>query len=149
MQCVEMRCVERGPVIKRGQTSGFPRLVAGRPDWDYNTRRMVSRRILGRPMFQLDLSLNQTPKDQESSDMAIRGSPSSFGKWKCLRKCGGGKPGWYLACRWNFFCQHFYAGSIFLWSLFPRTCCWLLHSTCATTLPPLFHFLRSPVENGK
>ena len=82
--------------------------------------------------------------------MAILGSPSSFGRWKCLRKCGGGKPGWYLACRWNFFCQHFYAGSIFLWSLFPRTCCsWLLHSTCATTSPPLFHFLRSPVENGK
>ena len=25
----------------------------------------------------------------------------------------------------------------------------MLHSTCATTSPPLFHFLRSPVEAGK
>ena len=30
--------------------------------------------------------------------MAIHGYASSFGNWKCLRKCGGGKPGWYLAC---------------------------------------------------
>ena len=68
----QMRCVERGPVIKLGQlASGFPRLVARRPDWDYDTRRMVRSRILGRPMFWLHLSRNQP---LESSEMVILGS---------------------------------------------------------------------------
>ena len=68
----QMRCVERGPVIKLGQlASGFPRLVAGRPDWDYDTRRMVRSRILGRPMFWLHLSRNQP---LESSEMVTLGS---------------------------------------------------------------------------
>ena len=50
----------------------------------------------------------------------------------------------YLACpSWNFFCQHFFAGSIFL--LFPAPGVALLPVAHHLDHSP-FHFLRSPVE---
>ena len=50
----------------------------------------------------------------------------------------------YLACpSWNFFCQHFFAGSIFL--LFPAPGAALLPVAHHLDHSP-FHFLRSPVE---
>ena len=106
------------------------------------------------------MGLRHKADGQKEDSRAGSGSGSiesaSQGTGKCLslgflicqlevaEKVCWGKPGRYLACPWNFFCQHFYARSIFLWNLFPSTwCCLLQRSTCAR---PLFHFLRSPVE---
>ena len=49
----QMRCVERGSVIRALPQPGFPPLLGRRPDWDYETRRMVSNRILGPAMFRI------------------------------------------------------------------------------------------------
>ena len=43
---------------------GFPRLLGRAPDWDYDTRRMVRRRILGRT--HVPARLNQPLKEQEN-----------------------------------------------------------------------------------
>ena len=58
-----MRCVERGSVIRALPQPGFPTLLGRRPDWDYETRRMVSNRILGP-------GLNQPLKDHRFPHLA-------------------------------------------------------------------------------
>ena len=54
----------RSRYIKFG-LRGFPRLLLERaPDWDYDTRRMVRRRILGRA--HVPARLNQPLKEREN-----------------------------------------------------------------------------------
>ena len=42
----------------------FPQAAGGPPDWDYDTRRMVRRRILGRA--HVPARLNQPLKEREN-----------------------------------------------------------------------------------
>ena len=50
------------PLLSRARPVVSPGWWLGRPDWDYNTRRMVSRRILGQPMFQPGLISESDPQ---------------------------------------------------------------------------------------
>ena len=122
----EMQCqVEPGPVIKWLGLERFPHAAGA---W-------------------LGLRHKADGQKEDSRAGSCSGSTESAsqGTGKCLslgflicqlevaEKVCWGKPGRYLACPWNFFCQHFYARSIFLWNLFPSTwCCLLQRSTCAT-----------------